>query len=156
MDNEILLEHFYHCFENRDFRGMQRCYHPDARFQDPVFGKLDSREVQSMWEMLLKRAQDLSVKSRNLVVAENKGYAEWTARYTFSSTGRLVINHVHSEFQFADGLIIYQSDTFDFYTWSKQSLGFMGFLLGRTGFLQRKIARQARKNLLLFMSKKNH
>jgi hypothetical protein len=66
------------------------------------------------------------------------------ATYNFSKTNRKVINIINATFEFKDGLIIKHNDTFDLWKWSSQAFGLKGFLLGWTGFMQRKIQEQAR------------
>lgn len=134
---------------------MCECYHPDAVFSDPAFGELNGSEVPAMWHMLIQRSNGkLDIAFSGIIAGENNGSADWTAKYSFSKTGRNVINKVHSEFEFRDGLIIRHKDTFDFAEWAKQALGFKGFLFGRTGFLKNKVRQQARQSLLHFMEKR--
>lgn len=155
MDHTTLINHFYQCFQAKDYVGMQACYHEDACFSDPAFGDLHAAEVKAMWEMLLKRAPDLAVSFCDMRVDGDIGYIQWRAAYTFSATGRKVINNVTATFTFKDNLILTHNDKFNFYAWAKQSLGMKGFLLGNTGFLKKKVQQQARKSLEAFMLKKN-
>ena len=53
-----LIEKLYQSFQNGDAAGMAACYHPEATFEDPAFGKLQGREVGQMWAMLLERGGD--------------------------------------------------------------------------------------------------
>ncbi len=151
--NRILIKRFYTAFSVRDGNTMSACYHPDARFSDPAFADLRGSEVSAMWRMLTQRAKDLTLSFDDIEATEERGAAKWTALYTFSATGRKVENHVRAAFVFKDGLIIEHSDLFDFWRWSKQALGPMGFLLGWSGFLRRKVQSQARANLAAFMAK---
>ena len=57
-----LIERFYAAFDRRDGDAMAACYAPDARFSDPVFGRLDAQQTGAMWEMLTSRAEDLTVE----------------------------------------------------------------------------------------------
>lgn len=149
-----LLNKFYSAFADHDAKAMSECYHPDVVFSDPAFGELKGREVPAMWRMLIKRSGGrLEVGFSNVKANENIGSADWTAMYVFSKTGRHVINIVHAEFEFKDGLIIRHNDTFDFAQWARQALGFKGFLLGRTNFLKNKVRQQARQSLTHYMEK---
>jgi hypothetical protein len=142
-NNEALIRKFYTAFQQGDFLAMQSCYHPGATFSDPVFQNLDSAEVKSMWEMLLRSSKDLKVEFSD--VTENS--ARWDAWYTFSRSGRPVHNIVRSHFTFCDGLIFNQKDDFNFWRWSHQALGLSGTLLGWTPVVSNKVRTLARKNL---------
>ncbi len=150
-NNEALITKFYTAFSNRDYKEMQECYTDNATFNDPVFRNLNALQVKAMWEMLCIKAKDLRIEFKNIKADDNKGKAEWTAYYSFSATGKKVINHIKSEFIFEDGKIIKHIDSFSFYNWSRQALGTIGLLLGWTSFLQIKVRRKAMKNLLYFM-----
>ena len=145
-----LLTRFYGAFARKDAEGMVACYHPDSAFSDPVFQMLNHAETAAMWRMLVGRAQDLSLEFE--VLGEDR--AEWTARYTFTKTGRPVVNRVKSQFGFKDGLILAQRDGFDFPLWLRQALGWKGALFGRTRLLQATVRKQARESLDAFMAKR--
>lgn len=55
--NHSLLLKFYDAFSKGDGETMASCYHPEAEFADPAFGKLSQQEVVAMWKMLLKKQQ---------------------------------------------------------------------------------------------------
>ena len=144
-----LLTRFYEAFARKDAEGMIACYHADSAFSDPAFPMLNHDETCAMWRMLVGRAQDFSLEFE--VLGEDR--VDWTARYTFTKTGRPVVNRVRSQFGFQDGLILAQRDGFDFPLWLKQALGWKGALLGRTAFLQNAVRKEARKSLDAFMKK---
>lgn len=149
--SQLLIRHFYTCFSQRDYYGMQECYAPDARFSDPVFPGLDSRQTKAMWEMLCKRGRDLQIEFSDIKANGENGSANWVARYSFSQTGRKVVNRVHAEFQFRNGLFIRHEDHFNFYKWSRQALGLPGLLLGWTPGFQKKVQQKAGKGLQKFI-----
>ncbi|MGZ8545301.1 MAG: nuclear transport factor 2 family protein [Flavisolibacter sp.] len=149
--NIELIQHFYTCFQQRDFKGMQDCYAHDARFTDPVFTGLDGKETRAMWEMLCKRGKDLVIDFSDVKADEQSGSAVWVAHYTFSQTGRKVVNHVKARFEFGNGLISSHQDDFNFYQWARQALGLPGLLLGWTPVFRHKIQNTARKGLHRFM-----
>lgn len=148
--NADLLTRFYEAFARKDAEGMIACYHPDSAFSDPVFPRLDHDETAAMWRLLVGRAQDFSLEFE--VLGEDR--VAWTARYTFTKTGRSVVNRVKSQFGFQDSLILAQRDGFDFSLWLRQALGWKGVLFGRTAFLQAAVRREARKGLDAFMAKR--
>jgi ketosteroid isomerase-like protein len=153
-NNELLIQKFYTCFQNKDYKGMQNCYADNAIFSDAVFVNLNAAQVKAMWQMLITRGKDLQLEFKNINADEKSGSAEWTATYTFSATGKKVINHIHADFLFEDGKISKHTDSFNFYTWAKQALGPAGVLLGRTSFFKNKIRKTAIRSLDNFMNNK--
>lgn len=151
--NKALIERFYTAFAARDGAGMTACYHPQAQFSDPAFPKLLGAEVGAMWRMLCLRAKDFQLSFSEVQCTGENGSARWIAKYTFSATGRAVENHIRAEFVFKDGLILQHADVFDFWRWSRQALGLPGLLLGWSGFLRRKVQKQAGANLQSFIRK---
>ncbi|MEZ0610175.1 nuclear transport factor 2 family protein [Fibrella sp. WM1] len=148
-----LLTTFYEAFQRKDYATMQACYADTAVFNDPAFPNLNAAQVRAMWEMLIRQGKDMQLTYRVLDADDTTGHAEWTATYTFSKTGRPVVNHVRSSFTFAEGKIVTHTDRFDFHTWARQALGLTGLLLGWTSFLQRKVQQTALGSLATFMSK---
>jgi ketosteroid isomerase-like protein len=141
--HESLVREFYARFAARDAEGMARCYHPDVAFSDPVFPMLRGGEAGDMWRMLLSRATDLAV-TLDSAAAEGEGVrAAWTARYTFTRTGRPVVNHVQGLFAFRDGLIVRHFDSFPFWRWAAQALGPAGAALGWLPPLKWKVRKDA-------------
>ena len=97
MTNTQLTDHFYSAFQKLDYASMQACYATDAVFQDPIFGLLNSEEVKAMWEMLCQNAQDFSLSFSDIKTTDAE-YAScrWIATYTFSATGRKVVNDIQA------------------------------------------------------------
>ena len=152
--NQTLIEKFYTAFSRHDASAMAECYHADIQFQDPVFGKLKGNEVAKMWKMLIERSKgNLKIEFSDIEVDSESGSAKWVATYHFSKTNRKVVNVIHADFNFQDGLIIRHTDTFDLWKWSRQAFGFKGLLLGWTGFMQRKIQQQAISSLAQYAKK---
>ena len=151
--NKERINKFYTAFQKKDYKTMQDCYANNATFSDPVFENLNAAEVRAMWQMLITRATDLALEFKNVAADETSGSAEWMATYTFTSTGNKVVNKIKANFVFENGKIKEHKDSFGFYKWAKQALGFKGLLLGWTSFLHNKVKQQARNNLIKFMSK---
>lgn len=151
--NEQLIHHFYTCFKNKDYKGMQACYADNSTFSDAVFKNLNAAQVKAMWEMLISSAKDFSIEFSNIVADEKGGKAHWDAYYTFSKTGNKVVNKIDAVFEIENGKIVKHTDHFNFYNWSKQALGTVGLLLGWTSFLKSKIQATALGNLEKFMKK---
>ena len=153
--NAQLINTFYTAFQQQDYKTMNRCYSNDIVFFDPAFELLRGNEVRSMWEMLCKNAKDFSLTFDNITQLDNEYYTcDWVATYTFSKTGRKVVNRIKANMKFADGKIIEHSDAFSLHKWSSQALGITGQLFGWNSFFQRKIKNQAKRNLIKFMQSK--
>lgn len=151
-NNQELITRFYTGFQQLDAAAMNACYREDIIFNDPVFGILQGEEVTAMWEMLCTNARDFSLSFSNIqLLDEEYATCNWVATYTFSRTGRRVVNQVKSHLRLQNGKIIEQTDQFDIWKWSRQALGLPGLLLGWSGFLKNKIHNNARKGLARFM-----
>ncbi|QRK11584.1 nuclear transport factor 2 family protein [Archangium violaceum] len=149
--NAQLITDFYSAFQRRDAQAMASFYLPDAEFSDAAFVGLRGPQVTSMWLMLCERGKDLDISFRDVQADDRSGRAHWDARYTFSGTGRKVLNRIDAEFEFKDGKILRHTDHFDFWAWSRQSLGPVGLLLGWSPFLRNKVQAQARASLDKYM-----
>lgn len=148
--NETTITKFYTAFANTDTAQMCECYHPKVQFSDPAFGILKGNEVLKMWKMLIERSNgNLKIDFSDVKADQYTGSAQWIATYRFSKTNRKVVNTIHAQFQFQDGLIIKHTDDFDIWKWAGQALGWRGLLPGWTGYLQKKIQKQARLSLKL-------
>jgi ketosteroid isomerase-like protein len=151
--NDALIQDFYAAFDQRDGDRMAAFYAPDAHFSDPVFTDLNGDEPGAMWRMLTGRADDLRVELLDHGADGDTGSARWRARYTFTQTGRPVVNDVRATFRFRDGLIAEHRDEFGFRRWSRQALGPTGLLLGWTPVLRSATRKRARAGLDEFMAK---
>lgn len=145
--NEEIIHAFYSAFSGRDSETMSSFYHEDAKFTDPVFSLEGSREISAMWQMLCERGHDLEISYNQISADDSTGSAHWEATYTFSQTGRKVHNTIQASFKFQNGLITEHTDSFSFWAWSNQSLGFIGLFLGWSGWLKSIIRRKARYSL---------
>lgn len=142
--NEVLIAKFYNAFAQGDVKTMIECYHTEVHFTDPVFGLLKKEQVFQMWTMLLSRSKGgIDIKFSDVKADEHSGSANWIATYHFSKSNRRVINKVAAQFIFKDGRIISHTDHFDLWKWSKQAFGLTGYLIGWTGFFQKKINQEA-------------
>ena len=152
--HEKLVRDFYAAFAARDAEAMARCYHPDVFFSDPAFPSLRGEEAGDMWRMLAGRAPDLEVVLESARADDEGGEARWTARYTFSRTGRPVVNRIEARFAFRDGLIVRHYDRFSFWRWSAQALGPLGRFLGWSAPVKWMVRRQAAQQLRRFREKR--
>lgn len=151
--NEALISKFYTAFQNKDVSTMQECYSDQATFSDAAFVDLNAKQVRAMWAMLIKGGKDMRVEFSNVRAEGEVVKAHWDAYYTFSATGRKVLNQIDASFIIENGKIVKHTDHFDFYTWSKQALGLSGLLLGWTSLLKNKVRKQASAKLAAYMAK---
>ena len=152
--NDDLIRDFYEAFDRRDGDRMAAAYAPDAHFSDPVFTDLNGDEPGAMWRMLTARADDLRVELLEHQADGDSGSARWKATYTFTQTGRPVVNDVRATFRFGgDGLIAEHRDEFGFHRWARQALGPTGLLLGWTPIVKSATRKRARASLGEFMAK---
>ncbi len=79
-----------------------------------------------------------------------RGSAHWRAHYTFTETGRPVVNDIPASFRFEDGLIVEHRDRFSFHRWARHALGPVGLLLGWTPLLRAAVRRKAASRLAKF------
>jgi len=153
--NEQLISNFYEAFKRCDAPAMNACYSDDIVFYDPVFELLEHGRVKDMWGMLCKNAKDFSLTYGNIKNLGDDYYTcDWVATYTFSATGKRVVNNVKAYMKIQDGKIVEHSDGFSVHKWSTQALGISGWLLGWNSFFQRKIKNKAKRNLMNYIEKK--
>ena len=148
--HETLIREFYARFAARDAEGMARCYHADVAFSDPVFPMLHGDEAGDMWRMLLGRATDLATTLDEASADADGGWARCTARYTFTRTGRPVVNRIRGMFAFRDGLIVRHYDSFPFWRGAAQALGPAGAALGWLPPLRWKVRKDAARALAAY------
>ena len=152
--NRALIRTLYDSLDRHDGEGMAACYAPTAQFRDPAFGELSGAEAGDMWRMLTGRAEDLSVELADHDANDETGTAHWIAHYTFTDTGRPVVNDVRARFRFAAGLIVEHVDEFSFFGWSRQALGPLGLALGWTPLLPILVRRRTRGRLDAFRAER--
>lgn len=152
--NAELIRRFYDAFGKRDAEGMAACYADDVQFGDGAFPDLRGKSAGDMWRMLCESGKDLRVEASEIEADDTTGKARWIATYTFSATGRKVVNDIRAQFRFKDGRIVEHRDSFDFYRWAKQALGTSGLLLGWTSWMQKQVQARAAKGLAAFQKKR--
>lgn len=138
--DQTLPHTFFRCFQAADAAGMAACYHPEARFYDPVFGWLEHQQLVRMWEVLLKSAAG-QLKLQYEVLQSGPDHAEirWEARYPFGRNKRPVHNQIRTYMRLRDGLILEHVDGFDFRNWSRQALGLPAWLMGWSPWFKKQV-----------------
>ncbi|MDX1905433.1 MAG: nuclear transport factor 2 family protein [Bacteroidia bacterium] len=145
---EQLATDFYTAFQRGDAAAMGACYHPDARFEDPVFGALSVSDTRDMWAMLITRSKgDLQIRFFDVVAQGQDVTLTWEAEYYFSATRRKVFNQIRTTLRCQDGLIISHQDRFNLWKWASMALGLPGMLLGFTPYFRRRLQTQVRSAL---------
>ncbi|PZG06602.1 nuclear transport factor 2 family protein [Nonomuraea aridisoli] len=144
-----LISAFFDALGRADLAAMERCYHPEVSFGDPIFQEVEGRDrVMRMWRIQLGVRSGLQSSYRDVRADDFSGTAHWTARYTFSSTGREVVNEIDALFRFEDDLIVRHHDDFDFKRWSRMALGRPhGLVFGWTPMWRRTIRERAVRHL---------
>ena len=151
--NEELLERFYGAFARATAPAMAACYAPDVTFSDPVFTDLHGAEAGAMWRMLTGRAKDLEVELLEREADGERGSAHWRATYTYSQTGRPVVNDVRGTFRFAGRPRSPSTRTRSGSTAGPARRSAPpGLLLGWTPMLRSTVRRRAREALDEFMA----
>jgi ketosteroid isomerase-like protein len=150
--NAELITRFYEAFARLDGAAMAACYAPDATFSDPVFPDLRGPRVGGMWRMLTANAREFSLVFDGVEADDSQGRAHWVATYTFSGTGRRVVNDIQARFTFRDGQIATHKDSFDLWKWTRQALGPVGWVAGWTPMVQGKVRSQADRGLTKFLA----
>ena len=154
-NNKQLIETFYTGFQQLNADKMNNCYNDDIVFFDPIFGLLRGKEVKSMWEMLCKNAINFSLTFSNIIELDEEYYTcDWVATYTFSASGKTIVNKIKANMRFENGKIAEHSDAFSVHNWSKQAFGIPGVLFGWNSLFQNKIKNKAKQNLLKFIKAK--
>lgn len=144
-ETQAALTRFYEAFARRDGEAMAAAYASDATFEDPVF-RLAGKDIGTMWIGLCRSAKDFTVQFTVAKAGPGTGVVEWTARYLFGGKRR-VVNVIVSEIEMRGGLIVRQTDTFDFPRWAAQALGLPGALFGRTAWMRRSVSKKAAARL---------
>jgi hypothetical protein len=154
--NEKMISDFYTCLQCLDWRGVNSFYLADAVFYDPVFENLGNGQVTAMWEMLLSGAKGFRLNFTGVHADEEYGGCYWTAHYSFTRTGRQVVNKGRAHFRFAEGKIAEHQDDYSLWAWSRQALGLPGLLFGWTPTMQKKIRKMAQMSLDKFINRSTY
>jgi ketosteroid isomerase-like protein len=153
--NRQLIETFYTAFAKGDAEGMARCYTDDVLFHDPAFGELRGEEARNMWRMLIGRSGgQINIAFSDVQATATSGSAHWIASYTFTQTNRDVVNRIHASFEFRDGKIARHTDVFSMWKWSRQALGFKGWLLGWSPLVKKAVRKQTTALLRKYSAQK--
>jgi ketosteroid isomerase-like protein len=151
-----LVARFYDAFAKLEIDAMLACLHPEITFSDPLFPNLRQGQVFEMWRMLIASAarypDDFSLTYEFVFVEERKAQVHWQAKYRYGGR-RKVHNKVLATLTFWDGKIVRHVDGFNFYTWGRQALGWLGLSLGWSSKFRASVQSAAKKQLSAFMGR---
>jgi len=134
-----LVETLFTSLQALNHEVMAACYHEAATFSDIAFQLQGRKQIHAMWHMICQKGINVQVQS--IQAAGDSVRARIVDTYTFSDTGRQVVNSIESTFEFRDRLIRVQRDVCDPLDWSRQAFGgIKGELVGRSGWLRRRAA----------------
>ncbi|MEO8086376.1 MAG: nuclear transport factor 2 family protein [Bacteroidota bacterium] len=156
MNNQEIITKFYESFSRADAEGMVKLYADDIVFSDPAFGELKGDDAKNMWRMLIQNSKGkIKITFADVTADGHSGSANWIAEYTFSQTGRFVVNKIVAHFEFKEGKISRHTDHFDLWKWTQQALGWKGYLLGWSSFMKNKIQIQTNNLLKVYRNKRD-
>lgn len=145
--NASLISTLYSSLRDDKPDAAAACYAADAHFEDIAF-RLDGREwILQMWRLVCSGIVGVSFDS--VIADDQKGGANWVARYTFTDTGRRVTYATTSHFTFRDGLIVNHVDRCDAMAWARQAYPFpKNLAAGLIGPLRRHVAHKKLKQFI--------
>jgi hypothetical protein len=129
--NALLLRRLFTSLQDRNHQAMADCYATSAVFRDIAFDLRDRGEIHAMWRMICTTTA-VTVTIEGIEADDHSGRARIVDDYTFSDTGRRVVNPIESRFRFEHGRIVEQRDECDARSWARQAIGGLaGWLAGR-------------------------
>lgn len=143
---DTFIRQFYADFEAGRAEAVLSYLHPEVSFTDPIFGRLQGREVRALIHMLAaSRTADRRFVVHSVRATEQGATVNWTAHYTFA--GRPVTNVIITHFVLKGERIRAYEDQFNLNAWMSMALGPVGRLLGWTPWLRGKVRSQVRQRL---------
>lgn len=155
-DNEKIIHSFYTAWEAEDVEKMVSLYHPELKFEDPWYGKLNAERASNMWRMFNER-RDRKGSNIKFISVFSDGkyvYGKWEAKYVLSLTGRPIHNKITGRFLIRDGKIMEHSDVADYWKWTRMAFGISGWLFGWTSFMRLKVQKIALDRLAVYEKEK--
>jgi uncharacterized protein len=139
--NARLIETLYASLRDSQPDVAAACYAADAHFEDIAFRLKNSADILRMWRLVCSKKVEVTFDS--VVADDDKGSANWVAKYTMTESGRPVTNPSSAQFDFRDGIIVNHVDRCDAMAWATQAYPFpKNLAAGLIGPLRRRIARQ--------------
>ncbi len=125
---------------------------PGIQYFDPLYAAVTGADVFRL------REYESSFPGFKLelgeVTDEGEGYytVPWVKEYTYPVTGRSVKVAGKSYLQLEHGKIVGHSEAFSLHRWAKDAYGIAGWFFGSIFFFQRKMRREAARQLSEFVS----
>jgi SnoaL-like domain len=140
-----LTDRLFTAIATHDGEKIAGIYADAARIDHPIAGRLTGAEVKAAWTIFLSRTPYFKFVYLIRHAGARTAEVEWSIRYIFFETGREIALEGVSNLAFEDGRIVFQRDRFSRRDWSRQALGWKGFVLsaipGWSGFLQSETRR---------------
>lgn len=144
-DSAAVVIRFFESYQKNDWQNMARCYHDKASFSDPIYPDLREESIVYLWFSRLAARRVVDLQYRVLFADDRKAQVEWSGLSPLH--GKSVQIKGLSTFALWDATIVRQVDEFSFVQWSRQALGWKGWLLGSLRFYQARVQRSARSQL---------
>lgn len=142
-----IVKEFYKALSKGDYQKVNSLYHDDAKYRDEIFD-LRGKEINALWYTATRPEMNLIAHCKSLKVDGDRVTTDWNISYTIDTLNRKVELDETGVFQFQDGKIINHKDSYDFWSWCAQSLGFIGKALGWSQWLKNRVRNQAKKSVL--------
>ena len=150
--NILLLNTFFKSLKMNEYQQLNGCCSEHVVYFDPIFGLLERNKLIGLWEMLSKNAKGLTIDYGEIVPVDDEYYTcDWSITYYYPPTGRKVQSSIKSYFLLKEGKIEEYSNAYSIHDWSKQAIGFTGWLFGWNRFFQQSIKNKAQKALISFL-----
>jgi len=91
-----LVETLFTSLQALNHHAMAACYHEAATFSDIAFQLQGRKQIHAMWHMICQKGINVQVQS--ITAAGDSVRARIVDTYTFSDTGRQVVNSIESTF----------------------------------------------------------
>jgi len=127
--HSLLLVKYLQAIKEQDLKTISSCFHEEAEFYEPAYGKLTGPKIAAWWTFFFAQAKEFHSEFDSLKVNGDKATVHSEHWYYWNATGAGVHNLVESEFDFKDGKIFRQIDNYNLNAWAFQALEskFMGW-----------------------------
>jgi ketosteroid isomerase-like protein len=134
-----VLTKLYTCLANHDHKGMAKCYHDDAHFEDIGFTLDKANDIHAMWHLISET--DLRASFKIVGEGDSASAVDLIDEYTFPPTGKRVRNPIRSVFRFdEEGRMTEHHDFCDTRQWCLDAWGpLLGLLFWLLPFLRRAL-----------------
>jgi hypothetical protein len=139
------VDAFFTALARLDAETIGRLYDEDASYEDPVFGRLAGSAARRRWQLFCWRAARPRLRWAAEPRRDGVVEAHWHMACLYGQ--RRLDLAVRSEFVVQGSRILIHADTYDFWTWARQTLGPTVWLRGVAPNFRRAVRRRARSEL---------